>query len=500
MNRPCMDHFFLLKVFFGVLLILWIANTGMATTPLSRETLFASVEEKMKSALKAKADIYSPASFAAGMECYNDAKASYDNGDDISEIRQQVNDSISNFEKALQHVSLAADFFSAIIKAREDCLKVNGPTYEIEKWKEAEDLFHEAAAELEDDNMEKAKETAAESEKIYREIELFSIQSQYLQNVWLLLDKADDMGVKSYAPLTYEKARKLAMKSESLFRANRYDQTEAPQIADQAAYETNHAIYLYQAIKQMDDTDQSIESIMLNLEDSLRKIGLELDIDPKFDQGMEISVNNIINNIKKLKNNQLMMSQQLKEYRNEYFNKLAQKDTEIYNAQNQLMKINEELNQLSNTKNKLQSKVEQEKIRKNKINRIGLLYSPAEAKVLLDGENIIIRLHGLSFPIGKATIEPKYVNLLNRTISAINEFPGCRIVFEGHTDSRGSDKTNQTLSEERAKAVSEYIISNSTISPTRIEVIGYGEARPIASNENEEGQAINRRIDVVIQP
>ena len=100
----------------------------------------------------------------------------------------------------------------------------------------------------------------------------------------------------------------------------------------------------------------------------------------------------------------------------------------------------------------------------------------------------------------KEVIEPQFFSLLSKVKNSFAEFPGCLITIEGHTDSIGSDAVNQQLSEERAEAVRQYIIANSNISWDRIKSVGYGEMNPVASNETAEGQAKNRRIDVVIQP
>ncbi len=73
-------------------------------------------------------------------------------------------------------------------------------------------------------------------------------------------------------------------------------------------------------------------------------------------------------------------------------------------------------------------------------------------------------------------------------------------MVEGHTDSRGSERLNERLSQNRADAVMNYLISTMHIPPYRISAIGYGEDKPIASNENEAGRAKNRRIDLLITP
>jgi outer membrane protein OmpA-like peptidoglycan-associated protein len=148
----------------------------------------------------------------------------------------------------------------------------------------------------------------------------------------------------------------------------------------------------------------------------------------------------------------------------------------------------------------LREEVQWQRIRREKMNRISASFSPEEGDILLDGDNVIIRLYGLTFPVGKSTIEPQYFSLLTKVQRALAEFPDGQVIVEGHTDSQGSDIDNQRLAAERAQAVKQYILANTDIPSARIEAVGYGESRPIASNDTPEGRAKNRRIDVVIQP
>ncbi len=73
-----------------------------------------------------------------------------------------------------------------------------------------------------------------------------------------------------------------------------------------------------------------------------------------------------------------------------------------------------------------------------------------------------------------------------------------RVRIEGHTDSVGSNRNNQRLSEGRAKAVRAYLIGQG-IDPGRLISAGYGEDRPIEDNGTKEGRAINRRVEFLIQ-
>jgi len=71
-------------------------------------------------------------------------------------------------------------------------------------------------------------------------------------------------------------------------------------------------------------------------------------------------------------------------------------------------------------------------------------------------------------------------------------------VIEGHTDSRGSDAYNQPLSERRANAVRDELVNEYDIDASRVSTVGYGESRPVATNDTDEGRAQNRRIEAVL--
>ena len=74
------------------------------------------------------------------------------------------------------------------------------------------------------------------------------------------------------------------------------------------------------------------------------------------------------------------------------------------------------------------------------------------------------------------------------------------VIIEGHTDSYGGDDANQKLSQARAESVQQYMINAMRIPTYRLIATGYGETRPVASNETESGRSRNRRIDIVIRP
>ena len=127
-------------------------------------------------------------------------------------------------------------------------------------------------------------------------------------------------------------------------------------------------------------------------------------------------------------------------------------------------------------------------------------FRPEEAEVYKQGRNLVIRLRGIKFPVGQATLTPDNYTLLSKVQKAIQTFDQPKVTIEGHTDSTGSAQTNLELSQERADAVKTYLVANNTLPESFIQARGFGPDRPLAPNTTPEGRAINRRIDVVISP
>jgi len=126
--------------------------------------------------------------------------------------------------------------------------------------------------------------------------------------------------------------------------------------------------------------------------------------------------------------------------------------------------------------------------------------SPRE-KVAFKEEVIVLR--GINFDFDKSNIKSEWTGVLNEAAEIMQERPEINVMIEGHTDSKGTEAYNQKLSERRARAVYNYFVDKG-INRSRMQTVGYGETRPIASNtnpngsDNPEGRAINRRAELKV--
>ena len=116
-----------------------------------------------------------------------------------------------------------------------------------------------------------------------------------------------------------------------------------------------------------------------------------------------------------------------------------------------------------------------------------------ESLANVDGNKISID-DSVYFKTGSAVIMEKSHKLLDDVAHILDEHPSIvRLEIEGHTDSKGNDGSNKTLSQNRADSVKQYLIEQG-ISESRLHAIGYGEEKPIADNATKEGRAQNRRV------
>lgn len=112
-------------------------------------------------------------------------------------------------------------------------------------------------------------------------------------------------------------------------------------------------------------------------------------------------------------------------------------------------------------------------------------------------ETVTIDLN-LEFATNSAELRPEHRAEIQRAVDFLKQYPTATAVIEGHTDSDGAADYNQQLSERRATAVLNNLVSGHNIAADRLRAVGYGEADPIASNDSAEGKQQNRRVSVVV--
>lgn len=108
-----------------------------------------------------------------------------------------------------------------------------------------------------------------------------------------------------------------------------------------------------------------------------------------------------------------------------------------------------------------------------------------------------VSTHGILFASGSDQIQGESTPTLKEIGTMLQQHPELKLLIEGHTDNQGAAAANQALSEKRAAAVKAYLVANYGAAAARLTTRGYGESKPVATNDTPEGRQNNRRVELV---
>ncbi len=454
-----------------------------------RETFFKEADAAKAAADAANAELLSPRNYERGMNEYRDAEDLLKRGRNIEFVRSNAADATRHFRAATDAAKLAASVFSQVMKSRQDAANARAPELSPELWQDAQRKFQDAIRLLERGDLKGADRRKIEATTLYRDAELVAIKAQYLSETRQLLADADRARVGRYAPITLGKAKQLLADAERELNENRYDTDLPRSLARRANYEAKHAIYLSEIVRKVRDKDLTVEELVLMWEEPLAAVSDAADIVPDMEDGPDRLAEELVAYVDKLRSDNQRLEQEQ-----------AENEVRIADMEEELRALDERLGGATAERAALVQRLEAQARVKEQFEKVEKMFTSEEARVFREGDTIILRLVGLTFDSGASQIRPENFELLAKVEKAIDVFPRSELIIEGHTDAHGGDDFNQKLSQERAESVQQYMINAMRIPTYRLIATGYGETRPVASNETASGRARNRRIDIVIRP
>ncbi len=469
-------------------LLLFAAGGSYAQEEL-RNTFFKEADAALAAAEKANAKLLSPRNYERGLKEYRDAESALQRGRNIEFVRSNAAEATEYLKLAAEKAELAATALAQVMKSRQDAANARAPELSAEIWQKAQRKFADAIRLLERGDLKGSKRDEIEATSLYRDAELVAIKAQYLSETRRLLADADRARVGRYAPITLGKAKQLLADAERELSENRYDTDLPRSLAQQANYEAKHAIYLSEVVRKVRDKDLTTEELVLQWEQPLQAIAGVADAVPNMEQGPDQLTAELVAYFE-AQANRLQSLEQEK----------AENELRIADMEEELRALDERLGGATAERAALIQRLEAQARVKQQFEQIEKMFTADEARVFREGNNIIMRLVGLNFDSGESQIKSTNFDLLAKVEKAIDVFPRSELTIEGHTDSHGGDDFNQTLSQARAESVQQYMINAMRIPTYRLIATGYGETRPVASNETAAGRARNRRIDIVIKP
>jgi len=170
----------------------------------------------------------------------------------------------------------------------------------------------------------------------------------------------------------------------------------------------------------------------------------------------------------------------------------AQLETDRLKAENAAAKAAADLERENAAKMKLQMEADQVALRAQLLKQFNIILQTQDT-----ARGLIVNMPDVLFDTGKYTLRPAAREKLSRLAGIVSAHPGLKLEVEGHTDSVGSDESNQTLSENRSEAVRSFL-SQQGMAGAALTGKGFGEGLPVASNLNAAGRQQNRRVEIVI--
>lgn len=457
----------------------------------AKDPLFGTLSAALEKARAEQVDALAPGGYRKAIEAYESAMKDAERARNPERIRKQLGEGVAALEGANKSAAAARETLRTALAARNDAINAGAPKHAAEQWLKAATRFNEAAIAMERGDTKGAQRRGAESEVLLRDAELSAIKGGILNEARALIAQAEAAKVEKTAPRSLQAAKRHLAQAEQEITGNRYDTSTPKSLAAQASYEARHALFLSRLVdstmKKQNDDQAGIEELVLSWEEPLRKMAAEMNVTPKFDAGMQTAMQDL-----------LVEAQRQRDQVNRLKQELDDRNEQIAALNGEVQRLESRLGGVSEERIALQRRVDaQERLRAN-VASIEGSFSPGEARVYRQGDDVVISLTGIGFASGRSTIDGGSAPLMGKVREALKLFPDAPIVVEGHTDANGSDSNNLILSQDRADAVKQYLVANAAVNPEKISSIGYGEARPVSTNETAEGRTRNRRIDLVL--
>ncbi|UCD87331.1 MAG: OmpA family protein [Desulfobacterales bacterium] len=451
-----------------------------------------SFDNEIANGLKNQLNVLSPTWFEKAETSLREAKKGLDSREEISDILQNVTRGRKHLSTAEEMAKLSRTALRRVIKSR-DLARAAGAT-KLDDYGKAEEQFLALTRAIEEDNLRSAQRNEEKVSKAFQELELRAIKVQTIGKVRQLIAQAEEEGVKKLAPESLALAQAKLKAADAFITENPYEREKMSDMAQDALFNAQRALEIAKQSQKIRGMDS--EQIAVWLEDILHRTTGVLNAPDMRNESFDIQVENILGSIKALQLDRAHMILKTEE---------LQADRE--NLKKQILALETKTREEATAKESLEAerqaaeeRLAAERRFNQKFVEIQHYFQPDEAEVYKQGNQLVIRLRAVQFPVGKEVIMPHNYPLLSQVQRSIRTFDKPSVTIEGHTDSTGSDEVNAYLSQKRADAVREYLIANETLPAKDIVAVGYGSKRPLASNATAEGRAVNRRIDVIVKP
>ncbi|MEW6382068.1 MAG: OmpA family protein [bacterium] len=489
----------------GILLIMSFACTRLpARTELGepKSELFYPAKSMLDQAASERADEFAPEIYRKATKEYFTAEDKFEKGKSKTDIQKHLQESEKLARKAIDTAQSMQSNFPDMIASRDKAIAAQAHKMDLTAYKKADKSFLDAASQVEKGKMGNAREKAQEATGNYRLAELQAIQHKVVGGLDKQIREIEKEGAHKWAPETYKSAVKYRDEAMQSLAQDRYNEQLAMQKVNEGEYQARKARFLAQKVKDFRGDRANYEKLFLQREADLNKIASSLGVKPEFDKGFSVAVAEIDQAINELKQQEEAYNQTLSSKEQA----LARAQQQIKEAEQARLQAEARIREAEESKKRISTELEltgaaleARRAAEEKVKALQKIFPPQQqAEVKLDpSNNITIVLRSINFDSGRSSLKPEHYQTLASVKQAADMFPDRKMIISGHTDFTGSSDFNRKLSQERARSVMEYLRSLG-VDANRMEAIGAGETKPIASNVTAEGRRMNRRIEVTI--
>jgi len=441
-----------------------------------------SLESDLQAAREQQLDVLAPTCFAKAEELYQDARQMLAREEQLSAILLQITSGRVELQRAEQSARITRTVLADVIKVRSLALTAGAADLGKE-FEEAEEGFLKLTRAIENNDLDWAQRHKAKIFDDFDHLELRAIKDKHLNEARELVLQGEQNRADKAAPQSLADAREKLQQADDFITANRYRNEEIRKKAAEALFFARRLHIILQQSEELQNLSR--EQVALKMERLLHATASQLAAPDQRDQLFDDQLESILATI------------------DAWEKACRELNDEIVAQQGVIDKLRTEVADqelLAEEKQAAKKRLEEERRVQQLYTQVQSLFDPLEAEIYKQANRLVIRLKAMQFAVGSSVIREENYLLLSKVQRAIRLFGEPRTIIEGHTDSTGSEAKNRLLSQSRADAVRSYLVANETLPADKIEAVGFGSERPLASDSTAEGRAINRRIDIIIIP
>ncbi len=488
---------------------------------------FDNLKPVKDSAVIMEAKIFAPKMWEKAIKAFNKANDAILRNKKQKSLDKHVNETREFLENAIKTTEVSKLTLQEYLPPRNKAKEAKASMLANALYKKAEAQFIKATSKVESGDVKGALKEAGKAIPLFDAAELKAIQIEIMGNADKLIKKAIADEADKFALSTLDKANSARANANAIIRNDRYNKDEATIEAKRAEYEALHASNIAMSVRSLNRNDQAWEKLMLIYEIQMNRVGKTMNFEHlPFDNGPLAAADTLILLIGELQEENKILKESGQDFSAVMINKLSKIVERFYESSTetdparlakmidqhlselylqkeeylvQLKSYDEELMLLSSQHESVSAELLSRTEKEEKFKKAKSMINPSEGEVLFNSSNdIVLRLSGLSFAIGKSDIQDDHVELLEKIKEIIQMFPDVSLMIEGHTDASGDASANILLSEKRAYSIEQYLRQSLLIPVDKIRSMGFGADRPVASNQTKDGRSKNRRIDIII--